>query len=59
MMKKNYIAPEMIVRQVILEGFMVGSNELTEDPNPDGWNDQGAKSGDDSWVNPSNDIWED
>jgi hypothetical protein len=58
-MKKEYITPEVLLRTVILEGFIAVSEELTEDPNPGGWDDQGAKSEGDSWINSSSDIWED
>ncbi len=61
MMKKNYITPEMIVRRVILDGFIADSENLDNNPyTGDDWgDDQGAKKGGDSWTNPSNDIWED
>ena len=60
-MKKNYITPEMIVRRVILDGFIADSENLDNNPyTGDDWgDDQGAKKGGDSWTNPSDDIWED
>ena len=61
-MKKEYIAPKMLIHRVILEGFIADS-EVLDPTNPyigDDWgDDQGAKKGGDSWTNPSNDIWED
>lgn len=62
MMKKEYITPEMLIRRVILEGFIADSENLDNNPytGSDDWgDDQGAKKGGDSWTNPIDDIWED
>ena len=59
MMKKEYIAPEMIVNHVIFEKFMDLSGEIGDDPTPGiGWGQQEAKDGE-TWPDHSNDIWED
>ena len=48
MMKKEYITPEMLIRRVILEGFIADSENLDNNPytGSDDWgDDQGAKKG--------------
>lgn len=61
MLKKNYITPEMIIRRVVLEGFMQLSvpkeNEPGDDVPDDGWGPGNAESKSDN--NKSFDIWED
>ena len=60
MMKKEYIAPEMLIRRVILEGFIADSNPLDNNPYPGDWEeDQGAKGNGESWHDKGDNIWED
>ena len=63
MMKKEYITPEMIIRQVILEGIMQpqSSLDLVDDPLPQnpGWGVQESKEGNGLWSDDNNDVWED
>ena len=59
MMKKEYIAPEVLLRRVVLKGFIADSLHIGDD---DTWVNMEAKSGgddDDTWVDKGNDIWED
>ena len=57
MMKKEYLTPEMIVRNVCIEGIMQqDSVPLVDDPDPEiGWDDQDAKDKADNSFS----IWED
>ena len=57
MMKKEYIAPEMIIRRVILEGMIAQSLEVHEetDENYKDFSDGDAKIGGDKSFN----VWED
>ena len=58
MMKKEYLTPEMIVRNVCTEGIMQppASVPLVDDPDPEiGWGDEEAKEKADNSFN----IWED
>lgn len=56
MMKKEYITPEVLLRTVVLEGFIADSLQLIDDPDPDlNWeDDQEAREN-----NKSFDVWED
>lgn len=54
-MKKEYITPEVLLRTVVLEGFMADSVPLIDNPDPEiGWNDQEARENYKSF-----DVWED
>lgn len=57
-MKKEYIAPEVLLRKVVLEEFIADSLPTGGGGN---WDDMDAKDGGDvdSWVDKGNDIWED
>ena len=55
MMKKEYITPEVLLRTVILEGFIADSVPLVDNPDPDPeWKDQEARENYKSF-----DVWED
>ena len=59
MMKKEYITPEMILRRVILEGFIAESVLIGEGTTPEGdeytMGDAESKSGNYNSFN----VWED
>lgn len=57
MMKKEYITPEVLLRTVILEGFIADSLPLVDNPDPDDpptWDDVESRDNDKSF-----DVWED
>lgn len=55
MMKKEYITPEVLLRTVILEGFIADSLTLVDNPDPDPeWSE-----GEASENKMSFDVWED
>ena len=55
MMKKEYITPEVLLRTVVLEGFIADSVPLVDNPDPDpSWNDQEVRENYKSF-----DVWED
>jgi len=54
-MKKEYITPEVLLRTVVLEGFMADSVPLVDNPDPDPeWGEQEARDEDGAF-----DLWED
>jgi len=54
-MKKEYITPEVLLRTVVLEGFIADSVPLVDNPDPDpSWDDQEARDEGGSF-----DLWED
>ena len=54
-MKKEYSTPEVLLRTVVLEGFIADSVPLVDNPDPDPeWDDQEARDEGGSF-----DLWED